>query len=164
MRNIKRVWRRIQFHQICPLLLPEIREKSQTAHDQAPRKLIAIETAKPYWVAKIRNQPSGQEMVGIDINPAHRQSSARRYHRRIALSSGSSLPASEIRKAHGCLQWQLHNFQGVIFTSWFRSREIYDYGSPKLFEIYSIAMDNLATGEIIQALTKNKVATDDSAL
>ncbi len=46
----------------------------------------------------------------------------------------------------------------------FRSKEIYDYGSPKLFEIYSIAMDNLATGEIIQALTKNNVATSDNQL
>ena len=45
-----------------------------------------------------------------------------------------------------------------------RSREIYEYGSGKLFEIYAVAMDNLATGEIIQALTKNKVALGDDEL
>jgi len=34
---------------------------------------------------------------------------------------------------------------------------IYDYNSPELFMIYSVAMDELANGEILQLVTKNKL-------
>ncbi len=40
------------------------------------------------------------------------------------------------------------------------SKSIFDFKSAKLYQIYSAAMDNLATGEIIQAASKSALSVD----